>query len=245
MASDTGQRLSSQALPLPPPPPPTQQQGLTESLWEVGAEVTRCEHRAAVLTQALASQRLSPWRPGRHRHQQLQGNMECSQNATHRAKDVNSYWEGCWGICFSLGFLLYWPVRKILVCVQMAMTGKKGRVSTKRDEPLYHGTPASLENGSLCQLPRVCPLSIPTSAQEAGAGLPVQPRVKAEMLSQLSCPRMPRASLARVRGRLCPRLSPCQEVPSFPFWGHQTQSPEARALPELVWRAAWWAPGQG
>lgn len=89
-----------------------------------------------------------------------------------------------------------------------------------------------------------CPPT-PVSTQEAGSGLPGQPRVKAEMLSQISCPRVPRASLARVTGLLCPRLSPCQGGSSFPFWGHQTQRPEARALPELVWRAAWWAAGQG
>lgn len=165
-----GRGLAARPFPFPLLHPTTQQQGLPESVWKVGAEVTRCQRGAAVLTQALASQHRSPWRPGRHRHQQLQGNVEFSQNATHRAKEVNSYWEGCWGICFSLGFLLYWPVRKILVCVQMAMTGKKGRVSTKRDESLYHGKPASLENGSLCQLPLVCPLSIPTSASDALPG---------------------------------------------------------------------------
>lgn len=62
-----------------------------------------------------------------------QGNSEFRQNATNHVKKVKSYWGGCWDICFFLCFLLYWPAQKFLACVQTAVTGRKCRVSAKRD----------------------------------------------------------------------------------------------------------------
>lgn len=70
----------------------------------------------------------------RHGPRELQANVSFTPNATRHAKKVKSYWEGCWDICFFLCFLLYWPVRKFLVCVPMATTRKEHRVSMKCDE---------------------------------------------------------------------------------------------------------------
>lgn len=70
----------------------------------------------------------------RHGSRELQRNVQFTPNATNHAKKVKSYWEGCWDICSFLYFLLYWPVQKFLVRVQMATTTRKHTVSAKRDE---------------------------------------------------------------------------------------------------------------